>query len=124
MSYMVYTNNLINHNENLEKQGGEIMFMGSSILLEGVVLSAVSEKKDGIHGYKIYKKINGGIAISESAIYQMLHKLCSKGYISASSEVLNGRNRKIYIIKEKGEERLSKIKNEWYLFSKWFASIL
>ena len=100
------------------------MFMGSSMLLEGVVLSAVSEKKDGIHGYEIYKKINGGIEISESAIYQMLYKLCSKGYIGTRSEVLNGRNRKEYLIKEKGVERLGKIKDEWYLFSKWIAGIL
>lgn len=101
------------------------MFMNlTSPLLEGIVLSTVKEKKEGTYGYEIYRRVQQSIDVSESGIYQALHKLNSERYIINDSFVMNGRIRKTYTINEKGMDRLNQIRKEWSVFSKYVSEAL
>lgn len=101
------------------------MFMNlTSPLLEGIVLSTVKEKKEGTYGYEIYRRVQQSMDVSESGIYQTLHKLSSERYIITDSFVMNGRIRKTYTINEKGLDRLNQIRKEWGVFSKYVSDAL
>lgn len=75
------------------------------------------------YGYKIEKDLEGWVNLSESALYHILKRHESTGFVSATSLEHGGRLRKVYSITDAGRERLSAFKDEWREAAKAFEFI-
>jgi DNA-binding PadR family transcriptional regulator len=60
-----------------------------------------------MYGYEITRKIKwqtaGQVAITEGALYPLLHKLEADGLLEVASEIYNNRTRKYYQLTPKGK---------------------
>jgi len=67
-----------------------------------------------MYGYEITQKVkektNGSLVIKEGALYPVLHKLETQGFLTVEASKVDGRIRKYYKITEAGnEERVSQL---------------
>lgn len=83
--------------------------MGNEFLsgtLSTIILSMLKENGK-MYGYEICQlaksKTDGGITLTEGAIYPSLHKLEKKGAIISTKEKVNGRVRKYYALNKELE---------------------
>ncbi|NLG89046.1 MAG: PadR family transcriptional regulator [Clostridiaceae bacterium] len=79
-------------------------------LLDACVLYIL--KKEDTYGYKLTQEITGILDTSESALYPVLRRLESQGFLETYSAEYSGRLRKYYRITAKGITRLNEIRNE------------
>lgn len=87
-----------------------ICLMYSKDLLKGtlqpIILSLLSEKEQ-MYGYEITQRVKeitkGKIAITEGALYPMLHKLEEEGVLKAEFESIGNRVRKYYSLTKSGK---------------------
>ena len=63
--------------------------------------------EEPLHGYEISKRIDvitkGCCAPTEGALYPVLREFAEGGYLNCQAKVVDGRQRKVYSITEKGE---------------------
>ena len=91
--------------------------MNPNPLLKGTlqtIILKLLESKDHMYGYEITQKVKevseGGIMLTEGALYPALHKLEADGFLETTVEVVDGRARKYYNLTEHGgKEVTSKI---------------
>ncbi len=81
------------------------------------LILAILKKQDS-YGYEIIKKIkkasNNEIVWTEGMLYPVLHRLEENGFIESYWEKSgNGRRRKYYLLKERGQLELEKHKKQW-----------
>jgi len=81
------------------------------------LILAILKKQDS-YGYEIIKKIkrasNNEIIWTEGMLYPVLHRLEENGFIESYWEKSgNGRRRKYYLLKERGQLELEKHKKQW-----------
>jgi len=79
--------------------------------LEDIVLQLIRDN-DKMYGYEITQKVKqltaGEIKLTEGALYPVLHKLESKGLLTASFDKVDGRTRKYYELTVEGGEKSKK----------------
>lgn len=97
---------------------------GSTTLM---LLSLLSEKD--MYGYEIIRQLedksDNTFQFKEGTLYPVLHKLENKGLIKSYKAVSeNNRERKYYHITVKGEEELSRQKDNWRIFSKSLNKVI
>lgn len=64
----------------------------------------------GIHGSAMINELkNHGYTISPGTLYPILHNMNKDGLIECTTEIVNGKQRKIYTITPKGKQTLKKI---------------
>lgn len=69
----------------------------------------------GLHGYKL----------SAGTLYPILHGLEKSGYLQSQTELVNGRQRRLYVITDKGRTALALGKTKvWELFRELFEDEL
>lgn len=73
-------------------------------LLDACVLSVL--KQGDAYGYKLTQDISAIIKVSESALYPVLRRLESQGFLETYSEEYSGRLRKYYRITPAGLKKL------------------
>ena len=70
-----------------------------------------------MHGYDIAAAVesrtNGGCSPREGTIYPVLKQFADGGYVTCETEIVSGRERKIYTITEKGHEAFRTGLAEW-----------
>ena len=70
-----------------------------------------------MHGYDIAKAVerrtSGCCSPTEGTIYPVLKQFEAGGYVTRESEIVSGRERKIYTITDKGREAFELALSEW-----------
>lgn len=76
--------------------------------LQNIILKLLS-KEIKMYGYQITQRAKeltqGELEMTEGALYPLLHKLESQGMITSELQKINGRDRKYYLMTEKGKQQ-------------------
>jgi len=79
------------------------------------VLSVLHYKP--MHGYEVVQAVekttNGCCSPTEGTVYPMLNEFEAGGYLSSHSEIVQGRERKVYTLTEKGREAFRVAVEAW-----------
>lgn len=79
------------------------------------VLSVLHHKS--MHGYEVVQAVetttNGCCSPTEGTVYPMLNEFEAGGYLSAHSEIVQGRKRKVYALTDKGREAFQTAVEAW-----------
>lgn len=90
--------------------------------LQNIILKLLS-KEVKMYGYQITQRTKeltqGELEMTEGALYPLLHKLEAEGIIISEIQNINGRDRKYYLLTEKGKKQQSAQESEMknYLFN-------
>lgn len=83
--------------------------------LQNIILKLLS-KEVKMYGYQITQRAKelteGELEMTEGALYPLLHKLENDGMISSEVQKINGRDRKYYLLTEKGKKDQAVQENE------------
>lgn len=90
--------------------------------LQNIILKLLA-KEVKMYGYQITQRAKeltkGELEMTEGALYPLLHKLEGEGVITSEVQKINGRDRKYYLLTDKGKkqqaEQEAEMKN--YLFN-------
>lgn len=91
-------------------------------ILDYLVLAIL--KEDDYYGYILMNEVTKWIDVSDFALYPILRRLESEGYLDTYSKQENGRLRKYYRINTKGLEKLSEAKDDWITIKNIYSKIL
>lgn len=100
-----------------------MVFNTGAVLLDAIVLAAVSKEQKGTYGYKITQDVRNVIEVSESTLYPVLRRLQKEACLEVYDMAIDGRNRRYYIITEKGRVQLNLYKGEWAVYSRKISLI-
>ncbi|MDN4012832.1 PadR family transcriptional regulator [Chryseobacterium gambrini] len=90
--------------------------------LQNIILKLLA-KEVKMYGYQITQRAKeltqGELEMTEGALYPLLHKLEAKGMILSEIQKINGRDRKYYLLTEKGKKQQAEQETEMknYLFN-------
>ncbi|KIC64511.1 PadR family transcriptional regulator [Chryseobacterium taiwanense] len=90
--------------------------------LQNIILKLLS-KEVKMYGYQITQRAKelteGELEMTEGALYPLLHKLEGDGIITSEVQEINGRNRKYYLLTDKGKKQQALQEDEMrsYLFN-------
>ncbi|RLJ34388.1 PadR family transcriptional regulator [Chryseobacterium sp. 7] len=83
--------------------------------LQNIILKLLS-KEVKMYGYQITQRTKdltqGELEMTEGALYPLLHKLESDGMITSEIQKINGRDRKYYLLTEKGKKQQTEQETE------------
>ncbi|WP_051890841.1 PadR family transcriptional regulator [Chryseobacterium sp. JM1] len=83
--------------------------------LQNIILKLLS-KEVKMYGYQITQRAKelteGELEMTEGALYPLLHKLENDGMITSEIQKINGRDRKYYLLTEKGKKHQTVQENE------------
>ncbi|MGC3940730.1 PadR family transcriptional regulator [Roseobacter sp. EG26] len=72
---------------------------------------------EDLHGYDIARQVeqrtDGCCTPREGTIYPVLKQFTEGGYVTFSSEIVSGRERKVYSVTEKGRQAFQVALTEW-----------
>lgn len=103
-------------NETLKKNS---LYKGT---LQNIILKLLA-KEVKMYGYQITQRTKeltqGELEMTEGALYPLLHKLEAEGMIKSEIQKINGRDRKYYLLTEKGKKQQATQEEEMknYLFN-------
>jgi len=83
----------------------------SGILLEGCVLSLLSE--EDAYGYNLTQQVKSSLGVSESTLYPVMRRLQTQGYLTVYDIPHSGRNRRYYQITASGLEKYKECIGKW-----------
>ena len=98
--------------------------------LQNIILKLLASEVK-MYGYQLTQRAKeltkGELEMTEGALYPLLHKLEAEGIIFSEIQTVNGRDRKYYLLTEKGkrqqktqeEEMKSYLFNQQNIFSIW-----
>ncbi|MCY0970408.1 PadR family transcriptional regulator [Chryseobacterium wangxinyae] len=90
--------------------------------LQNIILKLLS-KEVKMYGYQMTQRAKelteGELEMTEGALYPLLHKLEGDGIITSEIQKMNGRDRKYYLLTEKGKKQQAAQETEMktYLFN-------
>jgi PadR family transcriptional regulator, regulatory protein PadR len=90
--------------------------------LQNIILKLLA-KEVKMYGYQITQRAKelteGELEMTEGALYPLLHKLEADGIIMSEVQEINGRNRKYYLLTDKGKKQQAAQEDEMrsYLFN-------
>jgi PadR family transcriptional regulator, regulatory protein PadR len=90
--------------------------------LQNIILKLLS-KEVKMYGYQITQRTKeltqGELEMTEGALYPLLHKLEDDGLITSEIQKINGRDRKYYLLTDKGKKQQTVQEDEMksYLFN-------
>lgn len=83
--------------------------------LQNIILKLLS-KEVKMYGYQMTQRAKelteGELEMTEGALYPILHKLENEGIILSEIQNVNGRDRKYYMLTEKGKKQQAKKEEE------------
>jgi len=108
-----------------------ICTMSDNSLLKGTlqtIILKLLEDNGRMYGYEITQKVKevsgGGIMLTEGALYPALHKLQADGFLKTTTEIVDGRARKYYLLTEHGGKEVTNKINEAEAFIEQLQSLL
>ena len=90
--------------------------------LQNIILKLLS-KEVKMYGYQMTQRAKelteGELEMTEGALYPLLHKLEGEGLITSEIQKINGRDRKYYLLTEKGKKQqaVQEAEMKTYLFN-------
>ncbi len=90
--------------------------------LQNIILKLLA-KEVKMYGYQITQRAKeltkGELEMTEGALYPLLHKLEAEGIITSEVQKISGRERKYYLLTDKGQRRQTEQEEEMksYLFN-------
>ena len=90
--------------------------------LQNIILKLLS-KEVKMYGYQMTQRAKelteGELEMTEGALYPLLHKLEGDGIITSEIQKINGRDRKYYLLTEKGKKQQAdqEVEMKTYLFN-------
>ncbi len=90
--------------------------------LQNIILKLLA-KEVKMYGYQITQRAKeltqGELEMTEGALYPLLHKLEAEGMITSQIQKINGRDRKYYLLTDKGRKQQTEQEEEMrsYLFN-------
>ena len=105
--------------------------MSTNPLLKGtlqtIILKLLADHTE-MYGYEITQKVkditDGGILLTEGALYPALHKMEADGLLETFTQIVDNRVRKYYRLTEEGGNEVNSKLNEARLFIDQLQSIL
>jgi len=94
-----------------------MVFNTGAALLDGIVLAVVSREIEGTYGYKITQEVRTAIELSESTLYPVLRRLQKDECLDVYDRECAGRNRRYYLVTEKGRRQLNLYESAWRDYS-------
>ena len=94
-----------------------MVFNTGAALLDAIVLAVVAKEPEGAYGYKITQDVRQIITVSESTLYPVLRRLQKDECLAIYDQKCAGRNRRYYLVTEKGRQQLSMYREEWKSYS-------
>jgi DNA-binding PadR family transcriptional regulator len=84
--------------------------------------------RESMYGHQIMRELEaesrGFLRVSEGTLYPALHRLAREGYVRARwTKLPSGRERKMYTLTKKGEQRLADCRSTWDGFAAAMNSI-
>ncbi|WP_189377856.1 PadR family transcriptional regulator [Thalassotalea profundi] len=74
-------------------------------------------QRDELHGYEIAKQVEtctkGSCSPTQGAIYPVLKEFEQGGYLTSRTELVNGRQRKLYAVTDKGRRAFRQAASAW-----------
>jgi PadR family transcriptional regulator PadR len=105
--------------------------MSTNPLLKGslqTIILKLLEDNDQMYGYEITQKVKevseGGIMLTEGALYPALHKLEADGFLETFTQVVDNRVRKYYRLTEQGGKEVTSKLNEAQAFIEQLQTLL
>ena len=117
--YRYKAENYFSFNNKLFKMKKNALYKGT---LQNIVLKLLA-KEVKMYGYQITQRAKeitkGELEMTEGALYPILHKLENEGIIFSEMQNVNGRDRKYYLLTEKGKKQQATQEAEMksYLFN-------
>lgn len=90
-----------------------MVFNTGAALLDAIVLAVVSKEEQGTYGYKITQDVRQVLEVSESTLYPVLRRLQKDECLEVYDMEFGGRNRRYYMLTEKGAVQLNLYQTEW-----------
>jgi len=90
-----------------------MIFNTGAALLDAIVLAVVSQEERGTYGYKITQDVRQVLDVSDSTLYPVLRRLQKDDCLQVYDQEYAGRNRRYYMLTEKGQAQLHLYKIEW-----------
>ena len=90
-----------------------MIFNTGAALLDAIVLAVVSQDEQGTYGYKITQDVRQVLDVSESTLYPVLRRLQKDECLVVYDREVDGRNRRYYMLTEKGTAQLNMYRVEW-----------
>lgn len=90
--------------------------------LQNIILKLLASEVK-MYGYQLTQRAKeltkGELEMTEGALYPLLHKLEAEGIIFSEIQTVNGRDRKYYLLTEKGkrQQKMQEEKMKSYLFN-------
>lgn len=90
--------------------------------LQNIILKLLSNEVK-MYGYQITQRTKeltkGSLEITEGALYPLLHKLENEGIIVSEMQNINGRDRKYYLLTDKGkrQQQLQETEMKSFIFN-------
>ena len=90
--------------------------------LQNIILKLLASEVK-MYGYQLTQRAKeltkGELEMTEGALYPLLHKLENEGVIYSEMQQVNGRDRKYYLLTEKGKKQQSsqEVEMKSYLFN-------
>ena len=79
-----------------------------------IVLAVLSQLGDEQYGYSLLKLLaDKGLDIDQGTLYPLLRRLESQSLLSSDWNTEGSRPRRYYVISQKGQEILPRLKEEW-----------
>lgn len=91
-------------------------------ILDYLVLAIL--KDNDYYGYILMNEVTKWIDVSDFALYPILRRLESEGYLDTYSKEENGRLRKYYRINDQGLDKLAKAQEDWLIIKNTYSKIL
>ena len=100
-----------------------MVFNTGTTLLDAIVLAIVSKEKQGTYGYKITQDVQQVLDVSDSTLYPVLRRLQKDECLQVYDQEYAGRNRRYYMLTEKGMAQLNLYKIEWKNYAAKIAKL-
>lgn len=90
--------------------------------LQNIILKLLASELK-MYGYQLTQRAkeltNGELEMTEGALYPLLHKLEAEGIIFSEIQTVNGRDRKYYLLTEKGKrhQKMQEHEMKSYIFN-------
>lgn len=90
-----------------------------------LIMSVLASTKTPQYGYSLRKLLNDvGIEIDEGTLYPLIRRLAEQALLESEWKHTDGRERRYYVLSNKGHEVLSQLVDDWQQLNKSVNTLL
>lgn len=90
-----------------------------------LILSVLASSKEPQYGYSLRKHLSeAGIEIDEGTLYPLIRRLAEQELLDSEWKNTNGRERRYYLLSDKGHEVLGQLTEDWQQLNNSISALL